>query len=180
MKLVKIAVYFKNRSPIKSLLDTAPWESLYKEKSDFSNLRIIESLVYYHNIETETDLNRRTKSDPKTRQTKLIGYDKGSNQYKIWNLANDKIEEIIFIRINESDYMITLEKLGEQKVISSLFNESKDPPSNNEMVEISIPLINFDRNKYKLLSIFIYHCSDVLALTKINELDINKKFIDLK
>jgi hypothetical protein len=67
MELVKIAVYFKNRSPTKSLLDTTPWESLYEEKSDFSNFRIIGLLVYYHNIKTETDLNRRIKSDLRTR-----------------------------------------------------------------------------------------------------------------
>jgi hypothetical protein len=67
MELAKTAVYFKNRSLIKLLLDTIPWELLYKEKSDFSNFRIIGSLVYYYNVETETDPNRRTKSDSKNR-----------------------------------------------------------------------------------------------------------------
>jgi hypothetical protein len=79
MELAKIAVYFKNRSPIKLLLDTTPWESFYKEKSDLSNFRIIGLLVYYYNVETETGPNRRTKSDPRNRQTKLIGYSKGSS-----------------------------------------------------------------------------------------------------
>jgi hypothetical protein len=65
-------------------------------------------------------------------------------------------------------------------VILSLFNESENPPSNNEMVEISILSINFDRNEYKSLSIFIYHCPDLLALTEIDELDINKEFINFK
>jgi chromosomal replication initiation ATPase DnaA len=83
MELVKITVYFKNRSLTKLLLDTILWESLHEEKSDFSNLRIIESLVQYHNAEIETDSNRRTKSDPRARQIRLIGYDKGSSQYRI-------------------------------------------------------------------------------------------------
>jgi hypothetical protein len=83
MELVKTAVYFKNRSPTKSLLDTTFWKSLYKEKSDLSNFRIIGLLVYYYNIEIETGLNRRTKSDLRNRQTKLIRYDKRSNQYRI-------------------------------------------------------------------------------------------------
>jgi hypothetical protein len=60
-------VYFKNRSLTKSLLDTAPWKSFYEEKFNLFNLRIIKSIVYYHNIETETDPNRRIKLDPKTR-----------------------------------------------------------------------------------------------------------------
>jgi hypothetical protein len=65
-------------------------------------------------------------------------------------------------------------------MISSLFNESEDPSSNSKIIEISIPPIDFDRNKYKSFSIFIYHCPDVLTLTKMDESDINKKFINLK
>jgi hypothetical protein len=65
-------------------------------------------------------------------------------------------------------------------VISSLFNESEDLLSNNEMVEILISLINFDRDEYESLFIFIYYCPDVLILTKMDESDINKEFIDFK
>jgi hypothetical protein len=177
MELIKTAVYLKNRSLIKLLLDTTSWKSFHKEKSDFFNFRIIESLVYYHNVETETDPNRRTKLDFRARQIRLIRYSKESNQYKVWNSTNDKIEEITFTRINESNYIIILEELKEQKILLFLFN---DPSSSSEIVKISIPSINFYRNKYKLLSIFIYYCPDVLALIKVNELDINKKFINLK
>jgi hypothetical protein len=113
MELAKIIIYLKNRSPTKSLLNTTPWKSLYRKKSNFSNLRIIGSFVYYHNAEIETDLNRRIKSDPKARQSRLIGYGKGSSQYRIWNSINDKIEKITFIRIDESDYMVILKKLAE-------------------------------------------------------------------
>jgi hypothetical protein len=45
MELAKTAVYLKNRSPTKLLLNTTSWESLYREKSDFSNLRIIRLFV---------------------------------------------------------------------------------------------------------------------------------------
>jgi hypothetical protein len=79
MELAKTAIYLKNRSPTKSLLDTTSWKSLHEKKSDLSNFRIIKSLIYYYNVETETDPNRRIKSDPRNRQTKLIGYDKGSS-----------------------------------------------------------------------------------------------------
>jgi hypothetical protein len=76
--------------------------------------------------------------------------------------------------------MIILEELEEQKMISSLLNELEDSSSNSEMIEISIPSINFDRNKYESFFIFIYYCPDVLVLIKINESDINKKFINFK
>jgi hypothetical protein len=52
--------------------------------------------------------------------------------------------------------MVILEELGEQEVILSLFNESKDPSSNNEMIEVSIPPIDINKNEYELFSIFIY------------------------
>jgi hypothetical protein len=178
--LIKTAVYLKNRSPIKPLLNTTPWKSLYEEKSDLSNLRIIKLFVYYYNIEIETGLNRRTKLDSRNRQIRLIRYDKEFSQYRIWNSTNNKIEKVTFIRIDESDYIIILEELGEQEVISSLFNESKDLSSNNKIIEVSIPSIDFNKNKYELFSMFIPHCLNILALTEINELDINKEFINLK
>jgi hypothetical protein len=113
MKLVKIIIYFKNRSPTKLLLNIIPWESLYEEKSDLFNLRIIRLLVYYYNIEIETSFNRRTKSDSKIRQIRLIVYGKRSSQYRIWNSINNKVEEVTFTRINESDYIIILKELKE-------------------------------------------------------------------
>jgi hypothetical protein len=65
-------------------------------------------------------------------------------------------------------------------MILFLFNESEDLSSNSEIIEISIPPINFDRNKYELFFIFIYHCPNLLTLIKIDESDINKEFINLK
>jgi hypothetical protein len=65
-------------------------------------------------------------------------------------------------------------------MILSLFNESEDPSSNNKMIEISILPIDFDRNKYKSFSIFIYYCPNLLALIKVDELNINKEFINFK
>jgi hypothetical protein len=76
--------------------------------------------------------------------------------------------------------MIILEELEEQKIILFLFNESEDLSSNNKMIEVSISPINFERNKYESLFIFIYYCSNLLVLTKMNESDINKEFINFK
>jgi hypothetical protein len=76
--------------------------------------------------------------------------------------------------------MIILEKLEEQEIILFLFNESENPSSNNKMIEVSISPINFNKNKYEPLSIFIYQYPNILALTEINESDINKEFINFK
>jgi hypothetical protein len=65
-------------------------------------------------------------------------------------------------------------------MILFLFNESEDLSSNNEMIEVSIPPINFNRDEYESLSIFIHQCPNILALTEVNESDINKEFINFK
>jgi hypothetical protein len=52
--------------------------------------------------------------------------------------------------------MVILKELGEQEMISSLFNESEDPSSNNKIIEISIPPINFNKDEYESFSIFIH------------------------
>jgi hypothetical protein len=65
-------------------------------------------------------------------------------------------------------------------MILFLFNESKDPSSNNEIIEISIPSINFNKDEYELFFIFIHYYPNLLTLTKVNESDINKKFINFK
>ena len=65
-------------------------------------------------------------------------------------------------------------------MISSLFNESEDPSSNNKIIEISISSINFNKDEYESLSIFIHQYPNILVLTEMNESDINKEFINLK
>jgi hypothetical protein len=52
--------------------------------------------------------------------------------------------------------MIILKELEKQEIILSLLNESEDPSSNNKIIEISIPSINFNKNEYESLSIFIH------------------------
>jgi hypothetical protein len=52
--------------------------------------------------------------------------------------------------------VIILEELGEQKMTSFLFNESEDLSSNNEIIEISISPINFNKDEYEPLFIFIH------------------------
>jgi hypothetical protein len=76
--------------------------------------------------------------------------------------------------------VIILKKLEEQEIILFLFNESENPSFNNKMIEILIPPITFNRDEYESFSIFIYYCLNILALTEVNESDINKEFINFK
>jgi hypothetical protein len=65
-------------------------------------------------------------------------------------------------------------------MILSLFNESENPSSNNKMIEISIPPIDFNKDEYESFSIFIHQYPNILALIEMNESDINKEFINFK
>jgi hypothetical protein len=44
-----------------------------------------------------------------------------------------------------------LEELGKQEMISSLFNESEDPSSNNEIIEISTKM-NINHSLYSFIN----------------------------
>jgi hypothetical protein len=56
-------------------------------------------------------------------------------------------------------------------MILSLFNKSEDLSSNNKIIEISIPLINFNKDEYELFSIFIHYFLNMLAFVGLRCLE---------
>src|SRR5450755_1831071 len=72
-KLVKIAVYLRNRSPTKTLPQT-PYKVLWKRKPNLSHLRIINSIMYAYNTQLTAKIKRRRKLDPKAKKGRLINY----------------------------------------------------------------------------------------------------------
>ena len=107
VELVKTIVYLRNRLPTRTLDQLTPYECLYKKKPDVSHLRIIGSAVYYHEVESESGLNRKMKLELRARKCRLIGYGKGTTQFRVWNPANKQVKEITFTRINETDTIIS-------------------------------------------------------------------------
>jgi hypothetical protein len=83
VKLVKTIVYLRNRSPTRILDQLIFYECLYKEKSDVSHLRIIDSAVYCHKIKNEIGPNRKMKFEPRARKCRLIRYGKGITQLRV-------------------------------------------------------------------------------------------------
>ncbi len=77
---MKINVYLKNRSLIKSLEGKTPYKVLREVKSNISYLKVISSAVYIYNVKIELgDLNKRNKFDPRVRKCRLIKYGKDFN-----------------------------------------------------------------------------------------------------
>jgi hypothetical protein len=77
IELVKTVVYLRNKSLIRILNQSTPYEYFYKKKLNISYFRIISLAIYCHEIKSESGPNRRKKLESKTRKYRLIGYGKG-------------------------------------------------------------------------------------------------------
>jgi hypothetical protein len=71
-------VYLRNKLLTRTLDQLIPYKCLYKKKPDVSHLRIISLTVYYHEVESETGLNRKMKLELKARKYRFIKYEKGT------------------------------------------------------------------------------------------------------
>ena len=65
---VNTAVYLRNRSPTISLKGVTPYESLYGEKPDVSNLKVFGCAAYIHVAK-----QKRKKFDPKSQKAVFVG-----------------------------------------------------------------------------------------------------------
>jgi hypothetical protein len=81
-ELFDTVLYLKNRSPNKAVRDMIPYEALHNSKPNLSHLKIIGSALYSYNVEHESGPIRQQKLEPRARKLRLIGYGKGTNQYK--------------------------------------------------------------------------------------------------
>ena len=106
-ELFDTVLYLKNRSPNKAVRDMTPYEALYGSKPNLSHLKIIGSALYSHNVEHESGPKRQRKLEPRARKLRLIGYGKGTNQYKAWNPETNRIENVTFVRADESDTQVS-------------------------------------------------------------------------
>ena len=95
---VNTAVYLRNRSPTTSLKDITPYESLFNQKPDTSNLKVFGCLAFAHIPE-----NQRKKFEEKSRKAVFVGYPEGTKGYKLYNLSTSR-----FIR--SRDVVFTEEK----------------------------------------------------------------------
>ena len=106
IELVKTIVYLRNKSPIRILDQSIPYKCLYKKKPDVSYFRIINSVIYCHEIESEIGPNRRMKLEPRIRKCRFIKYGKRTTQFRVQNPANKQVKKVTFTRINKSDTVI--------------------------------------------------------------------------
>nr|GEU61793.1 retrovirus-related Pol polyprotein from transposon TNT 1-94 [Tanacetum cinerariifolium] len=83
---VDCAVYLLNRCPSKSLDNKTPQEAWNGLKPTVSHLRVFKSIAYVH-----VPSQRRLKLDDKSKKHVLVGYDKQSKGYKLYNSVTRKV-----------------------------------------------------------------------------------------
>ena len=121
VEVVRIAVYLKNRSPIRSLEFKTPFEALYGYKPGVKHLRIFGCKAFAH-IPKED----RRKLDSKSIRCTFIGYCSSYKAYKLFNPSTHKIfvsRDVIF---QESD------KHNEEWNILYLVEEESEETGNNQ------------------------------------------------
>ena len=103
-------------------------------------MKIIGSAIYCLNIE-KTDIK---KLDPVARKCRLIGYGPGNNQYRVWNPETTEIEDVTFVKIDETDYRVTDKEIALTKDIGTdeidsyeLIDSDEESESGNEELHSS-------------------------------------------
>ena len=99
---INTAVYLRNRSPTTSLKEITPYECLFKQKPDVSNLRVFGCEAFAHIPEKQ-----RKKFDEKSRKVVFIGYPEGTKGYKLYDPSTRKFirsRDIVFVEGKFHDF----------------------------------------------------------------------------
>ena len=80
-KAIHTATYVHNRSPTSLLKNVTPFERLFGQKPDVSNLRVFGCIAFKHIPDAE-----RSKLDRKSSKCVFVGYPGGTKGYKLFDL----------------------------------------------------------------------------------------------
>lgn len=116
---VLAATYVLNRCPSENLgKDLTPAEIWYNRKPNVNNLRIFGTVAYSH-----VQKDKRNKFDSKVKKCIVVGYT--NNGYRLWNIAENKIEIARDVKINENCFWYKSNSV-EVKVLEEVEEESID------------------------------------------------------
>lgn len=117
-------VYTKERLPSKVLnLKSTPYEQWYGKRPDISGLKPFGTICFAYN-------NSAKGKKLKNRGIKcvFVGYNKGSNQYRVWNINKGDIENTSMVEFHES----TVTKDDLPTNLSTTYEATPDAPSVND------------------------------------------------
>ena len=98
---LSVAMHVRNRVTTRGLpYNTTPYEIVYGKKPNLSYLRVFGSRCWYNLRRPDVD-----KLDPRALEAIMIGYARGSQGYKLWDTAEQKVIVSRDVRFDElNDY----------------------------------------------------------------------------
>ncbi|KAJ0534271.1 putative RNA-directed DNA polymerase [Helianthus annuus] len=96
---VLAASYIINCLPSKVTSNKTPYEIMFREKPDYSRMRILGCLAYYWSTETNGD-----KFEFRGRPGVFLGYPQGTKGYKIFDIEHGKMVISRDVRFVEGDF----------------------------------------------------------------------------
>ena len=101
MEAIEQATAIHNRLPTESNDDgKSPWETLFKETPDLSEIRIFGSHGYARKIGLQAQFAKKDLSKSKAIKCRYIGYEPGSRGHRLWTPSTNKVvcrNKVIFM-----------------------------------------------------------------------------------
>jgi hypothetical protein len=126
---IHTASYVHNRSPTSSLKEVTPYERMFGQKPDVSNLRVFGCIAFKHIPDA-----KRRKLDKKSSKCVFVGYPEGTKGYKLYDLEKKSFvrsRDIVFQERTFHDF-----KLKEN---SEFYHEDNRNPESSEIDAIIDP-----------------------------------------
>ena len=99
---INTAAYLRNRSPTTSLNGVTPYECLFRQKPNVSNLRVFGCVTFAHIPEKQ-----RKKFDEKSHKVIFVGYPEGTKGYKLYDPITRKFirnRDVVFVERKFHDF----------------------------------------------------------------------------
>ena len=160
------AVYLRNRSPTKAVLEMTPFEAWYGHKPDVSHLRVFGCLVYAH-----IEKDERSKLDSKARKCILLGYGTETKGYQLYDVDRERIlysRNVVFEEnkmgigkeeISETEQSIEIEECSS----SSEEEERNHPNTDTAELEPEVTVRRSTREKHRpdFYGVWVHSAEDV-------------------
>ncbi len=144
---IHTAAYVHNRSPTSSLKEVTPFQRMYGQKPDVSNLRVFGCIAFKH----IPDATRR-KLDKKSSKCVFVGYPEGTKGYKLYDLEKKSFvrsRDIIFqertfhnFKSKENQEFYHKDDL-EGSVVGAIINPNdrgEEVVNDDDDVEVNVPV----------------------------------------
>ena len=131
-----VAAHTLNHAPQKNLGWRTPYELLFGRVPEVSYLCIFSCHAWVYN-------DQRKKWDPKAKLMMLVGYERGSKAYRLWNPATRSIVVSANVRFDKREFPSRQKPVG-PKVSPSTYRFPTPSKDTSPEMYVEIPWFTFD------------------------------------